>query len=43
MKDGHCHVGSTPLINLKWHKQTIQSMLGCYESINTGKIAKIGR
>ena len=31
----------TPLINLKWHMQTIQSMLGCYESIQSGKIAKI--
>ena len=30
-----------PTINLKWHKETIQSMLGCYESIQTGKIAKI--
>ena len=30
-----------PLINLKWHKETIQAMLGCYESIQTGKIAKI--
>ena len=32
----------TPLINLKWHKQTIQAMLGCYESIESGKIAKVG-
>jgi predicted dehydrogenase len=31
----------TPLINLKWHKESIQAMLGCYESIETGKIAKI--
>jgi len=31
-----------PLINLKWHRETIQSMLGCYELINTGKIAKVG-
>ena len=31
----------TPLINLKWHKETIQAMLGCYESIQTGKIAKV--
>ena len=35
--------GKTPLINLKWHKETIQAMLGCYESIETGKIAKIGK
>ena len=26
----------------KWHKQTIQAMLGCYESIQSGKIAKVG-
>ena len=32
----------TPLINLKWHKETIQAMLGCYESIQSGKIAKVG-
>ena len=32
----------TPLINLKWHKQTIQAMLGCYESIQSGEIAKVG-
>ena len=32
----------TPLINLKWHKETMQAMLGCYESIQTGKIAKVG-
>ena len=31
----------TPLINLRWHKETIQAMLGCYESIQTGKIAKV--
>ena len=31
----------TPLINLKWHKETIQAMLGCYESIQSGKIAKV--
>ena len=34
--------GKQPLINLKWHKETIQAMLGCYESIESGKIAKIG-
>jgi len=33
----------TPLINLKWHKETIQAMLGCYESIRTGKIARPGK
>ena len=31
----------TPLINLKWHKETIQAMLGCYESIQSGRIAKV--
>ena len=31
----------TPLINLKWHRETIQAMLGCYESIQSGKIAKV--
>ena len=31
-----------PLINLRWHKETIQAMLGCYESIQSGKIAKVG-
>ena len=41
MKGGHCFVGATPLINLRWHKQTIQAMLGCYESIQSGKIAKV--
>ena len=25
--------GKQPKINLKWHRQTIQAMLGCYESI----------
>ena len=30
-----------PLINLKWHKETIQAMLGCYESLNTKKITRI--
>lgn len=34
--------GKTPLINLKWHKQTIQAMLGCYDSIQSGKISKVG-
>lgn len=32
----------TPLINLRWHKETILAMLGCYESIQSGKIAKVG-
>ena len=31
----------TPLINLKWHRETIQAMLGCYESIQSGRIAKV--
>ena len=34
--------GKTPLINLEWHRETIQAMLGCYESIQSGKIAKLG-
>jgi predicted dehydrogenase len=33
--------GKTPLINLKWHKETIQAMLGCYTSIQTGQITSI--
>lgn len=32
----------TPLINLKWHKETILAMLGCYESIQSGRIARVG-
>ena len=35
--------GRQPLINLRWHRQTIKAMLGCYTSIQTGRIAKIGR
>ncbi len=31
----------TPLINLKWHRETIKAMLGCYESLETKKIARI--
>lgn len=30
----------TPLINLRWHKATIQAMNACYESIATGKVVK---
>ena len=33
--------GKQPMINLRWHKQTIQAMLGCYESIKTGQVANI--
>ncbi len=28
----------TPKINLKWHRQTIEAMNACYESIASGKI-----
>ena len=31
----------TPLINLKWHKKTIEAMNAVYESISTGKIVKL--
>ena len=31
----------TPLINLRWHRETIRAMLACYESIASGKIARI--
>ena len=31
----------TPLINLRWHKATIQAMNACYESIATGKVVKL--
>ena len=31
----------TPLINLRWHKQTIQAMNAVYESIATGKVVKL--
>ena len=31
----------TPLINLKWHKKTIEAMNACYESIATGKVVKL--
>ncbi len=30
----------TPLINLKWHKKTIEAMNAVYESISTGKVVK---
>lgn len=33
--------GKEPLINLKWHKKTIEAMLGCYRSIASGKPAKL--
>ncbi len=29
-----------PRINLRWHRQTIQAMLGCYESIASGQAAR---
>ena len=31
----------TPLINLKWHKRTIEAMNAVYESIATGKAVKL--
>ena len=31
----------TPLINLKWHKKTIEAMNAVYESIATGKTVKL--
>ena len=31
----------TPLINLKWHKKTIEAMNAVYESIATGKVVKL--
>ena len=32
----------TPKINLKWHKQTIECMNACYESVRTGAPVKVG-
>ena len=32
--------GKTPLINLKWHKKTIEAMNAVYESIATGQPVK---
>ena len=31
----------TPLINLRWHKKTIEAMNAVYESISTGKSVKL--
>ena len=31
----------TPLINLKWHKKTIEAMNAVYESIKSGKVVKL--
>ena len=31
-----------PMINLKWHKQTIEAMNACYESIAEGSPVKLG-
>ena len=31
----------TSLINLKWHKKTIEAMNACYESIATGRVVKL--
>ena len=31
----------TPLINLKWHKKTIEAMNACYESIATVKVVRL--
>jgi predicted dehydrogenase len=30
-----------PLINLKWHRETIAAMLACYDSIATGKPVRV--
>ena len=30
-----------PKINLRWHRQTIEAMLGCYKSITSGAPAKV--
>ena len=32
---------NSPLINLKWHKKTIQAMNAVYESIATGKVVNL--
>ncbi len=31
----------TPLINLNWHRRTIETMNAVYESIATGKVVKL--
>ncbi len=33
--------GGTPMINLRWHENTIRAMNACYESIATGKAVKL--
>ena len=35
------HDNKTPLINLRWHKHTIEVMNACYESIALGKPVKL--
>ncbi len=37
-----CRTGKQPKINLQWHRQTIEAMLACYESIRTRQIARVG-
>lgn len=29
--------GRQPKINLRWHRQTVEAMVRCYESIASGK------
>lgn len=31
------HTGAEPMINLSWHRKTIEAMLACYQSIKTGE------
>ena len=31
----------TPLINLKWHRRTIEVMNAVYESIKDGKVVRV--
>ncbi len=33
--------GRQPLINLRWHRQTIQAMNACYDSIETGEPQRV--
>ena len=39
--DANMMNSKTPLINLKWHKRTIEAMNAVYESIATGKVIKL--
>ncbi len=33
--------GKTPMINLRWHENTVRAMNACYESIRTGEAIKL--